>query len=180
MLNTKLSPNLKYHSLEHTLYVLNAAETIAKESRLNEEELYMLKVAVLYHDIGFIHVYKNHEEEGCKIAKEQLVNFGFTQSEIEQICGMIMATKIPQSPKTKLEEVIADADLEYLGTPLFKQIGQTLFEELKIINPSLTVSEWNQMQISFLEKHHYFTPFCKEHREWKKKENIEVLKMEAK
>jgi hypothetical protein len=29
---------------------------------------------------------------------------------------MIMATKIPQTPQNKLEEIIADADLEYLGS----------------------------------------------------------------
>ncbi|MBI3235860.1 MAG: HD domain-containing protein, partial [Bacteroidetes bacterium] len=69
-LETKLSPDLKYHSLEHTKYVLNAVETIAQQLNISENELFLLRVAALYHDIGFINVYQNHEEEGCKIASE--------------------------------------------------------------------------------------------------------------
>ena len=49
------------------------------------------------------------------MAKEELPKFGLSEKDIELICGMIMATKIPQNPKTKLEKIIADADLEYLG-----------------------------------------------------------------
>jgi len=76
-----------------------------------------------------------------------------------------MATEIPQMPKTKLEEILADADLEYLGSSYFEIKADKLFNELQHLNPSLTGEEWNKAQISFLQKHHYFTGFCKENRE---------------
>ena len=78
---------------------------------------------------------------------------------------MIMATKIPQSPQNKLEEIIADADLEYLGTESAGVKADLFFNELQHLNPSLTKAEWDKTQISFLQQHHYFTGFCKENRE---------------
>lgn len=55
---------------------------------------------------------------------------------------MIMATKIPQSPKNKLEEIIADADLEYLGTDEAAKKADDFFKELHHLHPSLTKEEW--------------------------------------
>ncbi|MCW5906680.1 MAG: HD domain-containing protein [Chitinophagales bacterium] len=164
-LKRELPKDLYYHGLHHTLDVLRSAQMIGKEEQLNDKEMLLLKVAVLYHDAGFTKVYKNHEEVGCQMAKEDLPRFGFSAEDIDTICGMIMATKIPQSPKTKLEEIIADADLEYLGTDQFEKIGRTLYEEIKIYLNIESERQWNIIQINFLQKHHYFTNFCKQHRE---------------
>jgi uncharacterized protein len=78
---------------------------------------------------------------------------------------MIMATKIPQLPKNKLEEILADADLEYLGTPDYENKADDLFWEMKYVDPSLTEEKWIRIQISFLQKHRYFTKFCQLNRE---------------
>ena len=87
-----------------------------------------------------------------------------------------MATKIPQSPKTKLEEIICDADLDYLGRNDFYSIGNTLFQELKERNFVTSVEQWNDIQIRFLDAHHYFTTTNKEKREGKKQEYLLELK----
>ena len=78
---------------------------------------------------------------------------------------MIMATKMPQSPNNKLEEIIADADLEYLGSVDVAEKATRLFRELQWLNPSLTAAQWKKTQISFLQNHRYFTRFCKDNRE---------------
>lgn len=135
----------------------------------------LLKVAVLYHDAGFTRVYRNHEEVGCEMAREDLPRFGFSKEEIEQICGMVMATKIPQSPNSKLEYIIADADLEYLGTDDFKRIGNTLFEEIKIYLGVESERQWNIIQQNFLRAHKYYTSFCKKNREAVKQKNLEEV-----
>jgi uncharacterized protein len=77
---------------------------------------------------------------------------------------MVMATKIPQSPKTKLERIIADADLEYLGTDDFKRIGRTLFDEIQIYLNVESERQWNIIQMNFLKTHQYHTDFCKKNR----------------
>jgi hypothetical protein len=70
---------------------------------------------------------------------------------------MIRATKIPQQPTNLLEQIIADADLDYLGRSDFPDIASLLFKELKHKNMSLIEADWDQIQIKFLQSHHYFT-----------------------
>ncbi len=171
-LKRELPHNLYYHGLHHTLDVLRSAQMIGAEEKISKNEMLLLKVAVLYHDAGFTRVYKNHEEVGCDMAREDLPEFGFTDGEIEQICGMIMATKIPQHPKTHLEEIIADADLEYLGTDQFDKIGRTLYEEIKIYLNIESERQWNIIQVNFLKNHHYFTDYCKKNREPQKQAHL--------
>jgi uncharacterized protein len=76
-----------------------------------------------------------------------------------------MATKILQTPTNKLEEILADADLEYLGTDAAAEIAHKLFKELQSINPALTAKAYNTLQIFFLNSHHYFTNYCKENKD---------------
>lgn len=174
-LDKNLPNNLFYHGLHHTLNVLKSAEYIGKEEKISEEEMYLLKVAVLYHDAGFLNTYRQHEEAGCAMAKADLPKFGFTDKDIEIICGMIMATKIPQNPKTQLEKIIADADLEYLGTDDFDKIGNSLFEEVKIYLNVESRRQWDVIQINFLKNHHYYTRFCQVNREPEKQRHLKEV-----
>ncbi len=174
-------PNVYYyHNYEHTLYVLEKAREIGNYEGCSEKELNLLSTAALWHDTGYIKTYGNHEEESCTLARQYLPGYGFLTSDIETICGMIMATKIPQSPKNKLEEILADADLEYLGSDTFGIKAESLFREYQNIKPGLTEADWNKAQISFLQKHHYFTRFCKLNREQKKQIYLNQLLKELK
>ena len=86
-----------------------------------------------------------------------------------------MATKIPQSPNTKLEKIIADADLEYLGTNAFDKVSRTLFEEIKIYLNVESERQWNIIQMNFLKNHHYFTNFCIKNREAEKQKHLSEI-----
>ena len=117
---------------------------------------------------------KNHEEASCKIVRKDLK--GVVQADdLDRICGMIMATKIPQSPKNHCERILADADLEYLGTKSFYAIGELLYKELKHFEPNLTLKEWNKTQILFLSEHKYNTKYCKQYREKYKQKHLKEL-----
>jgi len=175
LLKTKLSEYYYYHNHEHTLYVTEKAIEIGRHEGCSEKELELLSVAALWHDTGYTTIYHNHEEESCLLARQYLPEYSYSSQDIDEVCGMIMATKMPQSPKTKLEEIIADADLEYLGTSGFETKAARLFKELQQINKSLTEEKWRLMQISFLQNHRYFTRFCKENRENVKQMNLSKL-----
>jgi len=180
LLSANIPENYFYHNPEHTLYVLDKAMEIGKYEGCSKEDLELLSTAALWHDTGYIKMYKNHEEESCNLARQYLPAYNFSSSEIEIICGIIMATHIPQSPTTQLEKILADADLEYLGTELFDIRSDSLFRELQSINTSLTETKWNQMQISFLKNHHYFTRFCIENREPVKQIHLKKLLLSTK
>lgn len=174
-LESKLPSYLTYHGVHHTKYVLERATYIAEKEKVSKKDLFLLQIAALYHDIGFIEGHEDHELKGCKIARENLTKRGFTENELEKICGMIMATKIPQHPNTHLERILADADLEYLATKRFKEIGDTLFQELKHRDKSFTRSKWNKLQIDFMQNHEYHTDYCRRYKSFRKKRNLELL-----
>ena len=171
----KLPSHLTYHNLNHTAYVLEKAVFLAEQSEVSPSDLELLKLAALFHDTGFIDNPKDHAEKACKIAKSYLTA-DYSEAQLSKIYGMIMATKIPQSPTTLLEKILADADLEYLGTDLFEQIGESLFTELKHFNPNFTEQAWDELQLVFMQKHHYHTEYCRQNREAKKQENLLKVK----
>jgi uncharacterized protein len=168
LLKDNISSSYYYHTYKHTLYVHDKAIEIANHEKCTAKEMELLAAAALWHDTGFINTYSGHEEESCVLAKHYLPDYNYSAAAISQICGMIMVTKIPQSPKNKLDEILADADLEYLGTDLVFKQAENLYRELLSVQPNLTREQWNQIQISFLEEHHYFTKYCKENKEPKK------------
>jgi len=171
----KNMPDLQYHNLDHILDVLEAAMLIGENEKLTENEIKMLRLAALLHDIGFIQSSDNHEELGSEMVTDILPAYGFNADQIKVIQGMIMATRIPQSPKTKLEQVICDADLDYLGRSDFYEIGNRLFEELSSNGIVKTDREWNLLQKKFLESHCYHTNFSRRNREGFKQKRLEEI-----
>lgn len=165
LLKSGIPANYYYHNYEHTLYVMDKVMEIGQYENCTKKELELLQTAALWHDTGYVNIYTGHEEESCRLARENLPGYGYSPEDIDRICGMIMATRIPQSPKNKLEEILADADLEYLGTGNAGVLANHLFNELKTLNPLLTEEAWNRTEIDFLTAHPYFTGYCKENKE---------------
>jgi predicted metal-dependent HD superfamily phosphohydrolase len=179
-LRENLPEHLSYHSVMHVKDVIDAVEKIAKSEGVSDEDLVLLKTAALFHDTGFLYGSKNHEEKSCEIAVEYLSDNGYSDLQIEQIKGMIMATKIPQTPKNHLEQIVADADLDYLGRGDFFVIGDKLFEELSMFGIVNSERDWNLLQEKFLESHHYFTETAINSRNQKKQDNLDIIKTKLK
>ncbi|MEG9328282.1 uncharacterized protein SAMN04488034_103274 [Salinimicrobium catena] len=169
---------LYYHSPDHTRYVLEKAIFLAEKESVSGKDLLLLKIAAVYHDAGFLVGPKDHERTGCRIAAEDLQKYDLSNKDIEKICGMIMATRIPQKPNTRLERILADADLEYLGTDKFEEFGQDLYKERLHLDPRLSLDDWNKVQVEFISNHQYHTNFCKTYREPIKQENLRLLLQE--
>jgi uncharacterized protein len=176
-LRTELAGTLHYHGLHHTRDVLKMAVEIATSEGIRGRELKLVKTAALFHDAGFVkNKHAGHEHEGCLMARAVLPGFGYTTSDIEIICGMIMATKIPQSPQNLLEQIICDADLDYLGREDFYSVGNSLFDELKIYHLIGDERAWNRLQVSFLSAHRFHTRTNKTLRDPVKQRYLDKLR----
>lgn len=175
-METGLPPYLTYHNTIHTKAVITAAEQLASAENISGEELILLKTAALFHDAGFLQHHNNHEEVSCKIARKHLPEFGYTKEQTDSICEMIMATKIPQAPLSKLAKVLCDADLYYLGTDQYNTNADKLFSEYKNLDLVNSQVEWDLKQLEFLTAHSYFTPTAISEREKHKQVNLEELK----
>lgn len=88
-----------------------------------------------------------------------------------------MATKVPQSPKNLFEQIICDADLDYLGRRDFDPISRSLFVEFKEYGIVQSIDEWNKLQVKFLEGHTYHTEFARKNRQPIKEQRIAAIKL---
>lgn len=170
---SQLDKNLTYHTVEHTIDVTNEVERIGlSENIVDENDIFLLKVAALYHDTGFLFTYMGHEAYSCNIFKDEAPEFGFSTDEIAIVCGIIRATKIPQTPLTKLEEIICDADLDYLGREDFLTVSNKLKMEFMAYGITKNETEWEELQINFLTNHRFFTATSNKERNDLKKLNL--------
>ena len=135
-----------------------------------------MKTAALFHDSGQIIAGENHEYYSTQIASEYLPKWGYSQEQQEKICALIMATKLPPCPKTLLEKIMCDADLDYLGRTDFIPVSNTLYEELIAQGKNISILEWNKNQVKFLTGHQYFTDTALRLRKVGKEYQIERLK----
>ncbi len=174
-LEKSLPEYLYYHNVKHTIDVITQVELIGWGEGVTDKDLLLLKTAALFHDMGQIHGAQNHEERSCEYVREFLPGYNYTDEEIDQINDIILATKLPPSPKTLLQKIICDADLDYLGRSDFIPVSDTLFRELKEQNIVTSLNEWNKLQVKFLSNHAYFTDTAKSLREVNKKDQIDRI-----
>lgn len=176
LLKGGLSPQLAYHNLWHTTHeVLPGSALFAHHSSISEVDQHLLSVAAAFHDVGFTQSYANHEIIGIRIAVRVLPDFGFTGAHIDRIKGMILATRIPQSPQNLLEEILADADLDVLGRADFLARNDALRQEWTNYGRATSPVQWYESQVNFLRNHTYFTPVARRLRDEQKKENLAAL-----
>ncbi len=175
-LEKELPKHLYYHNLKHTIDVTIGVEIIGTGEGIDNNELLLLKTAALFHDTGQIYGSVGHEAKSCEIMKKILPDWGYSDEQIEEMESIIMATKLPPSPKTKLQQIICDADLDYLGRRDFIPVSDTLYRELKVQNLIGSLNDWNKLQVKFLSSHQFFTNTAQSMRQVNKEKQIERLK----
>ena len=175
-LKNELPACLTYHNIDHTRDVMQAVAFLAAAENVNAKDKHLLQTAALFHDTGFLQSRDGHEAISCDIARQYLPGYGYSAAEIETVCSMIMATKLPQSPQNLPEQILCDADLDYLGRDDFFKLSNRLFEELNAECIIKDEDEWNREQIDFMVGHHYFTFTAVNLRQPKKEEYIRLVK----
>lgn len=181
-LKALLPEDLVYHDVQHTLNVEKAAIRYARLEGLSEQELHLLRTAVLYHDSGFILQYHDNEDFAIQLAENNLPSFGYSDEQIRIICAIISATKPGKEPATLLEEIMRDADHDYLGRADYRSISAHLRTELATMTGlEMSDEQWIDFQLNYLEnKHRYYTETAKNIRNNGKNARIQELRTQLK
>ena len=176
----KLPSSLCYHNLIHTRMVVDAVQIIGNHMSLTVQEQEMVTLAAWFHDVGFTITYQGHEKESISLARLKLIEWGYPLRNLKQVEHCILATRMPQSPKNNLEEILCDADLYHMSQSKYWHYNDLLFEELTgCMAIKTTYKEWLIDNIKFLQDHKYFTSYAQRHFEPSKQcrieENIKLL-----
>ncbi len=175
-----LDKRLYYHNVKHTIDVVNQVEIIGIGEGVTDEEMILLKTAALFHDLGHTVSFLDHEEQGIIFAKDILPNYYYTPKQIEIISELIFATKFPPEPRNKLEEIICDADLDYLGRDDFLPTSHKLYLEMFEHGRIDNIASWNKIQVSFLKSHQYYTETARNARQVNKIEQLRKIEEQVK
>jgi hypothetical protein len=175
-LRAELPPHFSYHNVMHTEGdVMPAVVRLGRLSKVSEADLHLLAVAAAFHDLGQIKMSLGHELLGIEVASDVLPGFGFGPEEIERVGGMILATRLPQTPLNNEQALLADADLDSLGREDFFATSKALWHERLASGMVIPWQVWLENQLRFLRDHRYFTPAAQTLRNEGKGKNIELL-----
>ena len=179
-LGSELPPILTYHNRWHTeQVVMPAVRWLGEAIGLEEDKILLIEVAAAFHDIGFTLTFKDHELAGIEVAEQVLPLFGFSPVDIEKVKGMILATRLPQSPHNLFEEILADADLDVLGREDFFEQNEALRNEVLALGKEVSKEEWVRGQVRFVSGHRYFTEKESEKRGEAKRGNLRRMEGEG-
>jgi uncharacterized protein len=175
-LKTELKPTLYYHSVEHTLDVYEATRCLIVAENLDRRYSTLLETAALFHDSGILVQYWDHEIASATLAKQILPDFGYMPHEIDCVAGLIMVTRLPQLPKSHAEEILCDADLDYLGREdFFIHSFQLRLEWQANSVKTMSLHDWFDTQFAFLSEHQYFTNSAQNLRNEQKSKNLKEV-----
>lgn len=166
-----------FHNDTHTQEVVDAVQKMASYYNLDERDTAIVTLSAYFHDLGYcVHGKDSHEERSAAIASDFFHSKDVDISLIEAVRGCILATKLPQSPKNLLEEIVCDADLFHLGSDRFDARNKLMRQEAKACGYVVSKDDWRKNTIKLMEDHHYHTEYGRNLLENKKQQNIAVLK----
>lgn len=168
--------NYPYHNPSHTIGVYNRATYIALAEGIEGEDIEDLQLACYFHDTGFTEEYSKNEFIGARIARRWLESHDHPEARIEKIEGIIMATVLFSKPKTHLEKIIQDADLDNIGTKDEFFYSQRLLEELRTVGHMETsdCAYW-QFVYTLLTKYKFHTKTAKSERHEQQTRDVEHM-----
>ncbi|WP_432713148.1 Pycsar system effector family protein [Pedobacter sp.] len=180
LFKTTAREKLFYHNLSHTENVVENAVKMANYYQLSDRETFILSAACWFHDVGYLQGFDEHERIGAKVANDFLLEKNVGKDIVDEVVACIMATKMPQQPQGLLQEIMCDADLYHLGTPLFKEINKELRNEMELMcNKHISKEAWREQNINFLQGHHFHTTYAQKFLQAGKTANINALLKKA-
>jgi predicted metal-dependent HD superfamily phosphohydrolase len=177
LLRAKRPEWLKFHTFEHAEAVVKACKEMGVASRLSDEELEIVMLAAWFHDTGYVETVEGHEEKSAEFAESFLRENGFPEDKIAQVAGYIRATKMPQAPKSPMEQLLCDADVSHLASRDFLKLSELIRYEIEHqIGRKLSEIEWLTRNTKFVAGHRYFTHYAQVKFREQLEKNVAALK----
>ncbi len=173
LLSEKSSSHQVYHDIYHTGEVVKSAEEIGGKAGLSDSDLEIVLIAAWFHDTGYVESGIDHETRSAEFAGNFLKEHNYDEDKIIKVIACIMATKVPQNPKSLMQQVLCDADLHHLGKKKFFEKNELFRTEEEIARNKIYPDfEWIKNSISFLNEHQYFTDYAREKFDEGKQKNL--------
>ncbi len=171
ILTHELSEKCLFHTINHTLDVFKNAEIIGRYCNLDKDSLNILRISALFHDVGYIDAYDDHEIFSSERAITYLKSKNIDRNAICQVAVAIHSTKTPQHPQDEISKILCDADLMNLTfDDYFEQVDLMRMEWEKVGKAKLNDHQFHMNSLEFFETHQYHSEYGKKILQPKKEE----------
>jgi len=153
----ELPETLHFHKLEYARKVYNQSFLLCRAEEIEQEDRLLVRTAALMLYTGLTQSFSNFENRSSVISREILPGFKYSETQIDQICNLILSTKMPFSPNTPLEKILIDARMEYLGRPDFTTHIKLLYQEMKEVGAKINGQQFKKQQLELLYNFEFFT-----------------------
>jgi len=175
LLRQNLPPNIYFHSAKWQEEIYYLVDLYSRAEELTLEETLLVRTAALLMDVGYIWSYDEHESESIRFARETLPQYRYSDQQIQSIVNLIEATRGMRKPENKMEEILIDAEMSYLGRADFETLNELYFREMYEHQKVNSWDEWAKMQIVILSNHRFYTHVANVLRDVGPEKQIELL-----
>lgn len=173
LLESKLPPQLVYHSLKHTVTVVKEARALGEDAGLTAPDQEVLLLAAWFHDTGYTDVYDGHEYRSIEIAEQWLRQQGYPETRLQLVKDTIRATHRDEARTTDLQQLLVDADMSGMGREDFFANSELLRAEWETsLGKTYSSVEWAELQLDFLQSSKFQTDVAKARYKEQFKANI--------
>ncbi len=173
-----LPENLQFHKIEYAKKIYNQSFLLCRAEEIEQDERLLVRTAALMLYTGLTQTYFNYENRSSVIAREILPDFKYSETQIDHICNLILATKQPFHPNNQLEKILIDAKMEYLSRPDYLTQIKLLFMEMKEAGSNINGQQFKKQQLELLYGFDYFTTAAQRLREIPGHEQRTILEQE--
>jgi len=175
---TGLPESLYFHKLEYAKKVYDHSFLLCRSEEIEQEGRLLVRTAALMLFTGLTQDYHNFENRSAVISREILPEFSYSEKQIDQICNLIMATKIPFKPNNRFERILIDARMDYIGWPDYTEIIKDLFKELTAAGSNINGQQFKKHQQELLFNFEFYTVAAQRLREVSGSDQMSTLDME--
>jgi HD superfamily phosphodiesterase len=170
-------PKLVYHNLDHTKKVVARTKEIASHYNLIDNDMLVLYVASWFHDTGYLFGETVlHEEKSVQLMRDFMKDYTNDEDLLNSMEDCILSTKANKTPANLLQQILVDADSYHFGTKELETTNKQVYKEFIARHGYISKKEWDSKTVDMLERHHYYTSYCKDLLMDKKKKNIKKMK----
>lgn len=176
LVNSNKSLNLHFHKNEFIEKVSHQVELLGRSENIQDDELLLLLTAGQLIYSGLSESYENFENKSVEIAREILPEYGFEEAQINRICNLILASKMPSNPQNILESILIDAKMEFIGRSDYITQVKLLYLEQKNTLKDFSKDKFMKGQVEMLSGFEFYTTAARRLREIQAEDQINNLK----
>jgi class 3 adenylate cyclase len=175
---TKLPKSIHFHRPEHARKVYNHSFLLCSSEEIEQEARLLVRTAALMLFTGLIQDYHNFESRSTVTCREILPDLSYSEKQIDQICNLILATKTPFKPNNRLERILIDARMDYIGWPDYTRVIKDLFKELTAAGSNINGQQFKKQQQELLFNFEFYTVAAQRLREVSGSDQMSTLDQE--